>query len=172
MGARACVSSRTGSWSSRDHGFSAKARSSDEMRTIFPKGHRAAPVEPVLGNGHPGRKLSSARWAGRSVGPGVPASGEGVFRAMDFGGSRILLLLFVDYNQAATAYHKGTKAQRTHEEMRGGPPALRSLRATARGPGHPGSSHSSPDGRSGGLTHGRACLRWLAAWGAGEDKKE
>jgi hypothetical protein len=37
-------------------------------------------------------------------------------------------LLADNYNLVATANHKGTKAQRTHKEIRGGPPALRSLR--------------------------------------------
>jgi hypothetical protein len=80
---------------------------------------------------------------------------KGVFRVQDFGGSRISPLILADnYNKAATANHKGTKAQRTHKEIRSGPPALRSFRATARGPGRPGSRHSSADGRSGGLPCG------------------
>jgi len=55
--------------------------------------------------------------------------GGAAFRAQDFGNSVISLLLLADnYNLAATANHKGTKAQRTHKEIRDGPPALRSLR--------------------------------------------
>jgi len=40
---------------------------------------------------------------------------RGAFQALDFGSRGILPLLLVvdDYNQAATANHKGTKAQRT-----------------------------------------------------------
>jgi hypothetical protein len=41
----------------------AKPRSSDERRTIFRQSPRAAPVEPFLGKGYPGRQPSSAKRA-------------------------------------------------------------------------------------------------------------
>ena len=102
--------------------------------------------------------------------PGVPGGwlslmcqllARGVFRALDFSGIRISLLLIVDnYNQAAKSNHKGTKAQRTPKEIRGGPPAYRSLRA--RGPAAPGSSSTMYQAVRARLT----CLRMGALAGS------
>jgi len=138
-----CCCVGPGGRSGRDHEFHAKPRRSDKRRTIFRHSPRAAPVGAFLDKGHPGRKPSSARRARQALVPGVPGGwlslmcqllARGVFRALDFGGIRISLLLIVDnYNQAAKSNHKGTKAQRTPKEIRGSSPAYRSLRAM----GHP-----------------------------------
>jgi len=77
----------------------------------------------------------AAKGAGRPVGPESQDSMEPSKRG--WRRWQLLLLLADNYGQAATANHKGTKAQRTPKEIRGGPPALRSLRA--RGPAAPGS---------------------------------
>jgi hypothetical protein len=47
----------------------AKPQSSDERRTIFRHSPRAAPLEPVLDKGHPGRKPLSARRARQALVP-------------------------------------------------------------------------------------------------------
>ena len=62
-GKRSC--SGAGGRLGRDAGSreGAKPRSSDERRTIFRQGPRAAPVEPFLDKGHSGRQSSSARRA-------------------------------------------------------------------------------------------------------------
>jgi len=74
-----------------------------------------------------------------------------------------------------TKHTKITKdAQRRFKDNSKQSPAGRSLQARGPAvpgspstvdPGRPGSRHSSPDGRSGGLSHGRACLRELAVLG-------
>ncbi|MDD2754068.1 MAG: hypothetical protein PHS80_00940 [Methanothrix sp.] len=74
-----------------------------------------------------------------------------------------------------TKHTKITKdAQRRFKDNSKQSPAGRSLQARGPAvpgspstvdPGRPGSRHSSADGRSGGLSHGRACLRELAVLG-------
>ena len=63
----------------------------------------------------------------------MSASGKGSFPGAGFCRQPHFAIIISsdDYKLAATANHKGTKAQRTHKEIRGGPPALRSLRAVS-----------------------------------------
>jgi hypothetical protein len=73
------------------------------------------------------RARGPGAWTGRMC--QLPV--RGAFRALDFGSRGILPLLLAD-NYNHTTNNPTTKtqsAQRTHKEIRGGPPAYRSLRA-------------------------------------------